>query len=82
MSNFKQDYLRGKVVNGNIQRYIYMWNIASTKKSLQEFLGLTNHEYQLMLLDDGSLRKELDSLKKAKNIILKSIDQFFNWKRG
>lgn len=65
MSNFKQDYLQGKTTYESFSKYVDTWHKSSTTKSLQEFLGLNDHEYHLMLKDDGSLEKELNKSKKV-----------------
>jgi hypothetical protein len=65
-NNFKQDYIDDKINYDNIVEYIDTWHTSSSSLSLMDYLGLTDKEYHLMSLDDGSLKKELDNLKNNK----------------
>jgi len=66
MHNFKKDYLQNKINYEDFSKYVDYWNNSNTNESLQDFLGLTDREYKL-LLDDGSLKKELNKEKEGKS---------------
>jgi hypothetical protein len=63
MSNFKKQYLNGEIEYEAVLDFIDEWHAGDSTKSLEEFLGLTKHEMQLMANGDDSLKKELDRLK-------------------
>jgi len=60
---FKQDYLDNKVEYDKISDYIDAWHSSNSGKSLQDYLGLDDKEYHLMMLGDDSLKEKLDQQK-------------------
>jgi len=64
MSNFKEQYLIGKMQFTAINDFIAQWHKNTKGMSLPDFLGLTKEEYTLYLQGgDLSLKKELDAQK-------------------
>jgi predicted DNA-binding transcriptional regulator YafY len=79
MSNFKTEYLQGNIKFEDISKYISDWHKTTSKETLDDFLGLTEDEMQLLVKGDNSLKQKWDAeklkstakLKKAISMVLK-----------
>jgi hypothetical protein len=60
---FKEQYLAGLITFDSIHDWIEKWHKSSNSLSLQDFLGFTNEEMQLLVKGDGSLLKKLNTKK-------------------
>ena len=65
MSNFKEKYLLEDIDISVIDDYIDQWH-ANPKGTLQEYLGLSNDEFQAYTHGETKLKKKLDEIKKRK----------------
>lgn len=66
MSNFKEKYLKENIDISVIDDFIDEWH-TNPKGTLQEFLGLSNEEFQAYTHSEKKLKKLLDEEKKKKD---------------
>jgi len=64
--NFKTQYLQGDIEFEDVTNFIHLWHTGNSKESLDDFLGLTKDEMQLLVKGDGSLKRKLNQLKSQK----------------
>jgi hypothetical protein len=63
-SNFKHSYLQDKIGIDKLDEFITRWHSRDTAdKSLQDFLGLTDAEFEALMHGHSELIKLLDSQK-------------------
>lgn len=75
MSNFKEQFLQGKIEFEKVTDFIKKWHESSTSQDIPEYLGLSENEYHLLLRGDGSLKKKLERMKKGKFNAASSINK-------
>lgn len=53
--NFLEDCLANKASLSDLDTYVSYWHTKETESSLQEFLGITDYEYNQWMLHDDSI---------------------------
>lgn len=78
--NFKTQYLQGDIKFEDVTKFIHLWHTEDSKESLDDFLGLTKDEMQLLVKGDGSLKRNLDQSKSQKiaGSVKKALKTFCN----
>jgi hypothetical protein len=60
MTNFKEQYINGKIDITKIDEHVEEWHQKKPQISLQEYLGLDDEEFAAFLLGESKLKKLLD----------------------
>ncbi len=68
MSNFIQECLSGTARLTDIDTYIEQWHQCNSDNSIQDFLGLTMHEYSLWVVNPEVLSKIVTARLTGANI--------------
>ena len=68
MSNFIQECLSGTARLTDIDTYVERWHQRNSDKSIQDFLGLTMHEYSLWVVNPEVLSKIVTARLTGANI--------------